>query len=637
MKSRIILSLSFLVIMSLVLSSAPVIAQQIGQNLRANYPADTTNPSITDQTILEPFTTLAPDWGGVWQDGLDAPFAFSRFDSAYSYQEHSIYFMGGRADGYTTDGSVWHLTVDGNYSDTGVDLVTPVTNYTINLIEDSNDWGFYIFCGNQGGIQTKYVQIYYPSTNTAVQLGSEDNYPGSGSCTSALNVVYNNKVYIAGGFDPGIAPYNWGETWVFDPLADPGSRWTQITSANLNLPRAYIMGAVIDDKIYAIGGDWYDPTSTICGSSLCSEPIVEVLDLSEPVLFWNDAAVSDLPEGCSQGRAYGFDTFSQYADPDGTPLAGRIVTTCSTFPDESERVYVYTSRADKWETFPSLNHPRRNQAADFIPMSQLNIGFLYNWGGIYDGDSNVLTTPERYTVTTNGCTVLLVDDDMDFDEEVGLNSGGRNYYIYALNYLGYHYTFWDTVSQGIPPASTLSYYDIVVWFTGYDYETPISPEEETEITSYLDTGGNLFMSSQDQEWAYPESTILNDYFGVESVIPDVTLKSVAGGPSDPLYAGLGSYDFHRPDDYLPYWPTGSSEGPWDDALIPKSDAFASLIYPTSGQVSAVRYTNGSYKTIYLGFPLEWVNATQERAQILGTGLKWMCPITEPIYLPLVQK
>jgi len=637
MKPRIILSLSLLISLIFIISTASAIAQQIDQNLQAPHRENTTILSVLNQNDLEPFTTLAPDWGGFWQDVPDAPFAFSRFDGGYTFQNNRIYFLGGRLSDGSTDGSVWYLTPDGDYYDTGVDLVTPVSNYTMNLVEDTIDWGFYIFCGNQGGIQSKSVQIYYPSTMTAIQLGPEDNYPGSGSCTSALNVVYNNKVYIAGGFNPGIAPYNWGETWVFDPMADPGSRWTQITSANLNLPRAYIMGTVIDDKIYAIGGDWYDPTSTVCGASLCSEPIVEVLDLSEPVLFWNDAAVSDLPEGCSQGRAYGFDTISQYADPDGTPLAGRIVTTCSTFAEESERVYVYTSRADKWEIFPSLNHARRNQAAEFIPISQLNLGLLYNWGGIYDGDSNVLTTPERYTVTTNGCTVLLVDDDMDFDEVVGPNSGGRIYYIDALSYLGYHYTFWDTVSQGIPPASTLSNYDIVVWFTGYDYLTPISPEEETEIMSYLDTGGNLFMSSQDQEWAYPGSVILSDYFGVESVIPDVTLRSVAGSPSDSLYAGLGSYDFHRPDDYLPYWPTGNSEGPWDDAFIPKSDAFASLIYPTSGQTSAVRYDSGTFKTIYLGFPLEWVNSIQERAQILGTGLKWMCPIIEPIYLPLVQK
>jgi hypothetical protein len=248
-----------------------------------------------------------------------------------------------------------------------------------------------------------------------------------------------------------------------------------------------------------------------------------------------------------------------------------------------------------------------------------------------------LATPERYTVTTNQCDVLLVDDDMDFDDIARLNSGGRIHYLYALNYLGYHYTFWDTVTQGTPTASILSLYDIVVWFTGYDTLTPISPEEETEIISCLDAGGNLFMSSQDQYWAYPESTILNDYFGVESILPDVSLRSVAGSPSDSLYAGLGSYTFQRPDDYLPYWPTGPSEGPWDDAIIPKSDAIASLIYPTSGQVSATRYTNGTFKTIYLAFPLEWVNTTQERAQILGTGLKWMCPITEPIYLPQVQK
>jgi hypothetical protein len=146
-----------------------------------------------------------PDYGGSWQYGPTTGFQFTRFDGGYYPGDGKVYFMGGRLpSGVTpdTDGSAWSFDpVTGVYTDTGATLVTPISNYTMNLLQDGNgDWAFYTPCGRPtGGGVTAVVQAYYPDTNTAVQLDPADNYPGSVSCTSALNEVYNNKVYLAGG------------------------------------------------------------------------------------------------------------------------------------------------------------------------------------------------------------------------------------------------------------------------------------------------------------------------------------------------------------------------------------------------------------------------------------------------------
>lgn len=642
----LILFLALFVIL-LALEGAPTTAQAPGENLRAPRPdpVETQNlashaslASLPTLPGLEGFTTLLPQWGSSWQDQPASPFALSRFDGAYSHKHNMVFFLGGRLADGTTDGSVWVLNSGGVYADTGVDLVTPVANYTINLLEDANGIGLYILCGRTVAASfTGSVQIYYPDTNTAVQLGPEDNYPGSGTCTAAMNVVHNNKVYVAGGFDSLLPPYNWGETWVFDPLAPAGSRWTQIASANLSQPRAYIMGALVDDRLYAIGGSLYDPTYAYCGEMLCNLPIVEVLDLSDPVPTWSDAAAADLPEGCSEGRAFGFDSTSQFKDVDGTPFAGRIVATCGGWSVESERVYAYSTRANHWDAFPSLNRTRRGQAAEFIPASYAGVGAMLNWGGRSGSDANILNIPESYLVAASGCSVLLVDDDWDFDPEAGENNGGRAYYASALNYLGYPWTVWDTVTQGVPSAATMSAYDIVVWFTGYDWQDPVTADEETALVAYLNAGGNLFMSSQDLAYAEQGLTLRTSYFGISSITPDVNLRSVSGSPTDSLYASLGSYTLRRPDDLVAYWPTGFGEGPYDDALVAASNAFEPLRYTDSGAASASRFQGATFKTVYLGFPMEWVDTIQERAQILGTALKWMCPIPEPIYLPLLLK
>ena len=117
--------------------------------------------------------------------------------------------------------------------------------------------------------RTGYIITFYPESMNNFQ----DSFNKS-------RLVYNNKVYVTGGFDPGTSPYNWGETWVYDPMAPYGSRWTHLASANLSIPRAYMSGAVMDGKIYAIGGNYYT------GSSLVNVNTVEVLDLSAPTPTW---------------------------------------------------------------------------------------------------------------------------------------------------------------------------------------------------------------------------------------------------------------------------------------------------------------------------------------------------------------
>jgi hypothetical protein len=353
----------------LIALPAPMAAQDAGdaQHPRAPRPAQVTAP------VPEGYS---PEWGGTWQYGPATPFTWSRMDSGYYPGDGLVYFMGGRlASGLTpdTDGSVWSFDpATGTYTDMAVDLVTPISNYKMHLLQDATGTGFYIFCGRPtGGGVTNAVQVYYPDTNTTVQLPSADDYPGTGTCTSAVNISYDNKVYVAGGFDPTLTPSNWAETWVFDPQAASGSRWTQIASANLSTARAYIMGAEVDGKLYAIGGSWYDPTATACGEPLCNVATVEVMDPADPTPTWDDAGAADLPEACSETRAWGFDSDSPYTDPDGTFFAGKIVSACGFWPDENERLYIYDTVIDFWEPFPSLQTDRRDTAASFIPPANL--------------------------------------------------------------------------------------------------------------------------------------------------------------------------------------------------------------------------------------------------------------------------
>jgi len=328
------------------------------------------------------------EWGGSWQSGPATPFSWARMDGAFYDPTGLVYFLGGRLTDGTTDGSIYTFNPSTSaYTDTGIDMPVPISNYTVNQLTDATGLGFYVFGGrDSAGVQTFGVQVFYPATNTVAQLPAPDNYPGPIACGAGLNAVVNNKAYIAGGFD-GVA--NAVQTWVFDPMAASGSRWTRLTNADLPQGLAYVMGAVVDDLIYAIGGAYWD------GATLINVPTVAVLNPNAGTPSWDDAAVADLPETCSSSDAWGFSTGSLYQDPvDLTPLAGKIITGCGNWDIPNVNVYAYTVATNTWAAFPSLITPRRDTAADFIPLA--GSPALWFWGG-YDGSgTNVTTTTSEY-------------------------------------------------------------------------------------------------------------------------------------------------------------------------------------------------------------------------------------------------
>jgi len=334
------------------------------------------------------------EWGGTWQNGPPTTFpqAFSRFDGGYYTATGLVYFLGGRLADNNTDGSIWTFNpATGIYTDTGLDMPVPISNYTANLLNTPIGFGFHVFCGrDSAGTQTFAVQAYFPDTNVTLQLGPEDNFPGPVACGAGLNAVVNNKAYIAGGFDGT----NMGvQTWVFDPAASPGSRWTRLTSADLPQGLGYITTAVVDGKIYAIGGAYWDGVS-----ALINVDTVLVLDPAAPTPTWTPLA--SLPEVCSSSRAWGFDTDSLYVDPsDMTPLAGKIIAGCGGWaaipPPPNANVYAYTVATNTWEAFPPFLTARRDTAGEFLPLASAPA--LWVWGG-YDGTGVNTTTVEYYSL-----------------------------------------------------------------------------------------------------------------------------------------------------------------------------------------------------------------------------------------------
>ena len=375
--------------------------------------------------LILPFTSIktaavsaAPEtpnvWYGTWQMGpsFDATLigcpvgnGFARITGAYYQPQNRVYFLGARCEDNATYGSIFYFDLTTRiYADTGVDIPVPVSNYIIAIVPDDgagNGPGLYIVGGrtNDGG-QTDAVQVYYPDTNTAAVIAS-DPFPPATPYSPGGVVYAGGKIYVFGGFD-GVSMYN--TTWVYDPAAPTGSRWSN-AGADLPTPRSYIASVAVGNLIYAIGGDEL-PALTPINDTV-------VLDITNLAAGWQDAAMADLP--VVNGDAPAVYVNEGYLGGD----AGGIFVIGGGWPAPGpyRYVYRYDILSDTWEEFPQLVIPapatgRRNQAAVYVPdvtIQGLGDGQpgIWTFGG-YDGSgTNAMTeTSEFFSINVNPVLVL---------------------------------------------------------------------------------------------------------------------------------------------------------------------------------------------------------------------------------------
>jgi hypothetical protein len=327
-------------------------------------------------------------------------FTLWRIGGEYYPPTGKIYILGGRLQDLTTTGEIYSFDpVSLTFADEILAMEIPISNYSVALLNDPtgpDSLALYTVGGRDaGGTMTAALQVFYPISGLAMSLTS-DPYPGKLDgyvhFPAQGTAVVNNKLYVFGGYVPNppktTPPYNADSTYVYDPALPAGSRWSNITTARLSQRRGYITSAVVDGKIYAIGGNW-TPNG---GVPLYNSKVVERFDPANPAAGW--VRMADAPDTTCESKAFGFNTGSPYA------LAGHIIVTPrGCWPDPFTTCYDYNVATNTWTTFTDVNMGRRDQAGAFVPDSTGGTMWLFdgrkNTGGM--GDSATATT-EYYRV-----------------------------------------------------------------------------------------------------------------------------------------------------------------------------------------------------------------------------------------------
>jgi hypothetical protein len=319
-----------------------------------------------------------------WIFGPVPDFDYSGFDGEYYPPTGKVYFLGGRMQNGGTGGRIWSYDpMAGTFTDEQVDMEVPVSDFNVGLLNDPagpDSLALYVAGGRRGnGTNLAALQVYYPISGLAMSIAS-DPYPGRIAGKVALpghgQVVCNNKLYVFGGLNVSSPPpYNADSTYVYDPSLPAGSRWTAIPTALLSLPRGDITPAVVDGKIYAIGGAFFD------GTLLHPTNLVERFDPADPGAGW--VRMADITDSLMASQAFGFDTGSPYG------FGGHIIVAGN---NGSSFCYDYNTHTNTWALFPSLNWGRRNHAGCFIPGTAGRNGVPGMW--VFGGGSASDTIPD---------------------------------------------------------------------------------------------------------------------------------------------------------------------------------------------------------------------------------------------------
>src|SRR5690606_8535412 len=132
------------------------------------------NPQTVTDIVVGDGATVSQDFTltyEAWEAGPAQCFELTRIDAEYFPATGLVYILGGRggADGSATIGTIYSFNpVPGECQDTDSDKATPISNYTINMVNNGTADVMCTFGGrNSTASSTNVVQCYDPIANTA--------------------------------------------------------------------------------------------------------------------------------------------------------------------------------------------------------------------------------------------------------------------------------------------------------------------------------------------------------------------------------------------------------------------------------------------------------------------------------------
>ncbi|HYG51794.1 MAG TPA: T9SS type A sorting domain-containing protein, partial [Flavobacteriales bacterium] len=168
----------------------------------------------------------------------------------------------------------------------------------------------------------------------------------------------------------------------------------------------------------------------------------------------------------------------------------------------------------------------------------------------------------------------------------------------------------DVILKELGSTSSLGNVNNIYYNVGWTFPS-LTDDEIPNIENFLDNGGNLFIAGQDMGWEIMDATsgygtptnqafftgYLHGGFSADGGSTNTLLKTVT---SDAVYGTAANATINNYYGGSYFYP---------DELTTANGGISIFTYNSTSKVGGLRYTNGTYKTVYLGVGPEMLNTT----------------------------
>ena len=296
--------------------------------------------------------TPTPTPGCIWSAGpdLNPPNGGVRLVGVFFPANWKFYGMGGRSSDSAGSDFMHPFEYDpGTNSWTEKSATYPdnqVNNMACGVLNDSGTDYIYCVGGSAATFTTATDRVfrYNPVTDTISAIAAPWPGDADGITLPGGFSVFNNKLYIVGGFQINVAMTD--QIWEFTPTTNV---WVQ-KSAHLPVQRGYVPTATIGNFIYTAGGSLWDGiTLQDTTDSFKYDPVADSI-----------SSITNIPRATAETRALKFSVGGVGGDRMLVMGGGR------TAPNPSNEVDVYDPGTDTWSTGnpPAFVTARRNFPTD---------------------------------------------------------------------------------------------------------------------------------------------------------------------------------------------------------------------------------------------------------------------------------
>jgi Kelch motif protein len=318
--------------------------------------------------------------GPGWLAGPDMPSTGVRMVGVYFLANAKFYAVGGRSmDGAGNDfahpfeytpGASWAIK-SATFPD------NQVSNMACGVLTDSGTPYIYCVGGSAGGQTTATNRVfrYNPLTDTIDTIAAPWPGDSDGITLPGGFAVFNNKLYILGGFRVNTAMTN--QIWEFTPTTNV---WA-LKNAVLPVARGYMPTVTYSNFIYTAGGsDWDGTTLVDTSDSFKYDPVADSITI-----------IANIPRATAETRAL-------KAVVTGVPCRPAIAVMGGgrTPPNPSTEVDAYCEPGP-WRTGPPFVTARRNFPTDTDSMGvSFGTGHIWLAGGYASDGVTPLSSMEIY-------------------------------------------------------------------------------------------------------------------------------------------------------------------------------------------------------------------------------------------------